>query len=150
MPKGLFEHIKSITNEQDPHYWEKLDDADKKSWSNFVILRYMSMHPDWVTLISELQPALQELPPKLLYKVLTNGIIPKGRHFLKYMKAAKSENYEKWVVELVAKYYEVSTTQAEDYMEILLKTKEGNQKIKEIAEAYGTETKLITKLKLKV
>ena len=48
------------------------------------------------------------------------------------------------------KYYEVSITEAEDYMEILLKSKEGNQKVKEIAEAYGTDTKLITKLKLKV
>ena len=147
--KSLFDHIKAITNEQDPHYWDKLEDADKKSWSNFMVIRYMTMHPDWVTLISELQPSIQELPPKLLYKVLIS-VLPKGRHFLKYMKGSKSDQYEKWIVELVARYYEVSITEAEDYMEILLKSKEGNQKVKEIAEAYGTDTKLITKLKLKV
>jgi hypothetical protein len=107
------------------------------------------MHPDWVTLISELQPSIQELPPKLLYKVLIS-VVPKGRHFLKYIKGSKSENYENWIVELVARYYEVSINEAEDYMDILLKSKDGNHKIKEIAEAYGTETKLITKLKLKV
>jgi hypothetical protein len=149
MAKGLFDHIKAITNEQDPKYFDKLEDADKKSWSNFMVIRYMTMHPDWVTLISELQPTIQELPPKLLYKVLIS-VVPKGRHFLKYMKGSKSEQFEKWIVELVAKYYEVSITEAEDYMEILLKSKEGNQKVKEIAEAYGTDTKLITKLKLKV
>ena len=149
MSKGLFDHIKAICNEQDPKYFDKLDDADKKTFSNFMIIRYMTMHPDWVTLISELQPTIQELPPKLLYKVLIS-VVPKGRHFLKYMKGSKSEQYEKWIVELVARYYEVSINEAEDYMEILLKSKEGNQKVKEIAEAYGSDPKEIKKLKLKV
>jgi hypothetical protein len=149
MSKGLFDHIKAITNEQDPKYFDKLDDADKKTFSNFMIIRYMTMHPDWVTLISELQPTIQELPPKLLYKVLIS-VVPKGRHFLKYMKGSKSEQYEKWIVELVARYYEVSINEAEDYMEILLKSKDGNQKVKEIAEAYGSDPKEIKKLKLKV
>ena len=149
MSKGLFDHIKAICNEQDPKYFDKLDDADKKTFSNFMIIRYMTMHPDWVTLISELQPTIQELPPKLLYKVLIS-VVPKGRHFLKYMKGSKSEQYEKWIVELVARYYEVSINEAEDYMEILLKSKDGNQKVKEIAEAYGSDPKEIKKLKLKV
>ena len=30
-PKGLFDHIKAITNEQDPKYWDKLDDSSKKT-----------------------------------------------------------------------------------------------------------------------
>jgi hypothetical protein len=149
MAKSLFDHIKAITNEQDPKYWDKLEEGDKKTWSNYMILRFLSMNPDWIVLISELQPALQELPPKLLYKALTNGLIPKGRHFLKYMKASKSEEYEDWIIELVKKYYEVSLKEAEEYYQILHLTKEGHKQINYIAESFGTDPKKITKLKLK-
>ena len=34
MSKSLFDHIKQITNVQNPMYWESLDDGDKKTWSN--------------------------------------------------------------------------------------------------------------------
>jgi hypothetical protein len=150
MAKSLFDHIKAITNEQDQNYWDKLDESDKKTWSNYMILRFLSMNNDWIVLLSELQPALQELPPKLLYKALINGIIPKGRHFLKYMKASKSEEYEDWIIELVKKYYEVSLKEAEEYYQILHLTKEGHKQIKYIAESFGTDPKKITKLKLKI
>ena len=31
MAKSLFDHIKAITNEQNPDYWATLDDGDKKN-----------------------------------------------------------------------------------------------------------------------
>jgi hypothetical protein len=66
------------------------------------------------------------------------------------MKPASSEKYEDWIIELVARYYSVSILQAEEYYLILHQTTLGKQHIKEIAEAYGTDPKQITKLKLKV
>jgi hypothetical protein len=78
------------------------------------------------------------------------GLIPKTRAFLKYMKPATSEKYEDWIIELVARQYEVSLTEAEDYLKILYETTSGKLHIKEIAENYGTDPKQITKLKLKV
>jgi hypothetical protein len=145
--KGLFDHIKAITNEQNPKYWDTLEESDKKTWSNYMIIRYMTMNPDWVELIAEIQPYLQEAPPKAVYKALI-GLLPKSRTFLKYMKAASSENYEDWLVKLVAKFYEVSQTESEQYLKILYSTKSGKEHIKEIAEMYGTDPKIITKLKL--
>lgn len=147
--KSLFDHIKAITNEQDPRYWDKLEEGDKKSWSNYMVHRFLSMNNDWIELIAELQPYTQELPPPIFYKMLI-GIIPKGRHFLKYTKGSKSEVYEKWLVELVVLEYKCSIKEAEEYLEILYATREGREEIKKIAEKYGTDTKIITKLKLKV
>lgn len=147
--KGLFDHIKAITNEQDPKYWDKLDESDRKSWSNYMIIRYMTMNPDWVELISEIQPYLQEAPPKAVYKCLI-GLLPKSRVFLKYMKSSSSEKYEDWLVKLIATFYEVSETEAEDYLKILYASKSGKEHIKEIAESFGTDPKIITKLKLGV
>ena len=52
---GLFDHISAITEHQKPDYFDKLTDDDKKTWSNFLILRYLSMQPTWVDVVSEVQ-----------------------------------------------------------------------------------------------
>jgi len=149
MAATLFDHIKAITNTQDPKYWDKLDESDKKTWSNYMVFRFLSMNPDWVETIAALQPALQEVPPKALYLALID-FLPKGRQFLKYMKPATADKYEKWLVELVAKHYEVSLTDAHEYTKILYSTRSGKVRIKELCEDYGTDKKEITKLKLKL
>jgi hypothetical protein len=149
MAKTLFDHINAITQEKNPKYWDSLEESDKKTWSNYMILRFLSMKPEWIELVADIQPYLQEAPPKAMYLALI-GLIPKTRAFLKYMKPASADKYEKWVIELVAKKYEVSLGEAEDYTHILYQTTSGKNHIKEIAEAYGTDPKQITKLKLKV
>lgn len=149
MPKSLFDHVKAVTNEQNPKYWDTLEEADKKSWSNYMILRFLSMKYEWVETIATIQPYLQEVPPKAMYLALID-ILPKGRHFMKYMKAKGADKYEGWLVELVANHYEVSKLEAEDYLKILYSTRTGKERIKELAEDYGTDLKIIKKLKLKV
>lgn len=148
-PKTLFDHLKAITQYQDPNYWEKLSDADKKTFSNFMVHRFLSMNPDWVDIISDLSVYTQTLPPDILYKTLI-GLIPKGRYYLKYVKGKKDEKYEPWLVELLVVDYSVSKKEALDYLEILYATREGRENIKYICEKYGIEKKQITKLKLKV
>jgi hypothetical protein len=66
------------------------------------------------------------------------------------MRPASSEKYEKWIVELVSKHYEVSEIEAEEYVDILYAIKGGHQALYNIAEDYGTDPKLIKKLKLKL
>ena len=149
MAKSLFDHINAITQDKDPKYWDKLEESDRKTWSTYMILRFLSMKPEWIELIADVQPYLQEAPPKAVYLSLI-GLIPKTRAFLKYMKPASADKYEDWVIEMVGKYYEVSKLEAEDYVHILYQTTAGKIHIKEIAEAYGTDPKQITKLKLKV
>ena len=148
-PKTLFDHLKAITQYQDPNYWEKLSDADKKTWSNYMVHRFLSMNPDWVDIISDLSVYTQTLPPDILYKTLI-GLIPKGRYYLKYVKGKKDEKYEPWLVELLVIDFSVSKKEALDYLEILYATREGRENIKYICEKYGIEKKQITKLKLKV
>lgn len=149
MAASLFDHIKQITNVQNPKYWDTLEEADKKSWSNYMVLRFLSMKYEWVETIATIQPYLQEVPPKAMYLALID-ILPKGRHFMKYMKAKGADKYEGWLVELVAKHYEVSKLQAEDYLKILYASRTGKERILQLAEDYGTEPKIIKKLKIKV
>lgn len=147
MAVTLFDHIKAITQTQDKKYWDKLDESDKKTWSNYMVFRFLSMNPDWVTMVAQLQPYLQEVPPKACYLALID-IIPKTRAFLKYMKAKGEDVYEKWLIELVTKHYNTSTLESEDYIKILYSTKSGRERIKELCTMYGIESKQITKLKL--
>jgi hypothetical protein len=65
--KTLFDHIKAITTEQRIDYWETLEEGDKKTWSNYMIHRFLSMNPDWIEVLSEIQPYTQVLEPKNLY-----------------------------------------------------------------------------------
>ena len=85
--KSLFDHIKEITSVQKPNYWDTLSDGDKKTWSNYMVHRFLSMKMDWVELVNELQK--YNLKPKELYKIYTN-ILPKGKQWLKYIKGEKA------------------------------------------------------------
>ena len=149
MAKSLFDHIKAVTQFQDPKYWDKLEESDKKTWSNYMVHRFLSMNPDWIEVLSEIQPYTQVLEPKQLYLSLI-CIIPKGRYFLKYTKGKKDNKYESWLVDLLIQDFMCSSKEAEDYCEILYSTKEGRENIKYICEKYGIDKKQITKLKLKV
>ena len=149
MAKSLFDHIKAVTQFQDSKYWDKLEDDDKKTWSNYMVHRFLSMNPDWIEVLSEIQPYTQVLEPKQLYLALI-GILPKGGYYLKYTKGKKSEKYESWLVDLLINEFMCSTKEAEDYCEILYSTKEGKENIKYICEKYGIDKKQITKLKLKI
>lgn len=149
MSKSLFDHIKAITSEQDPNYFDKLGDEDKKSWSNFMINRFLSMNPDWIELVSAILPLTQTLRPEDMYKVYIN-IIPKGKYYLNYIKGKKEQDYPEFLVELIKKDYQCSSNEASDYLDILYSTKEGRECIKYTCEKYGIEKKIIAKLKLKV
>ena len=149
MAKTLFDHIKAVTQFQDPNYWDKLEESDKKTWSNYMIHRFLSMNPDWIETISEIQPFTQTLEPKQLYQLLI-GLLPKGRYYLKYTKGKKETKYESFLVELIQQDFQCSSSEALDYCEILYATREGRENIKYLCEKYGVDKKQITKLKLKV
>ena len=147
--KSLFEHLKAVTTYQDPNYWETLSEGDKRTWSNYMIQRFLSMNPDLIGLITEIQQYTEILKPKEAYLCYI-GLIPSGNYFTKYVKGKAEGKYEKFLLDLVKQDYGCSNNEAIDYCEILYSTKEGREHIKYIAEKYGTEKKMITKLKLKL
>ena len=149
MAKTLFDHIKAVTQFQDPKYWDKLEEADKKTWSNYMVQRFLSMNPDWITTIADLEPFVERLNPEQFYLTMIN-VIPKGRHYLKYVKGKKVDKYEDFLIDLIKEDFKISKIQAEEYCEIIYATREGRENIKYICEKYGVDKKQITKLKLKI
>ena len=149
MAKTLFDHIKAVTHFQDPKYWDKLEETDKKTWSNYMVQRFLSMNPDWITTIADLEPFIERLNPEQFYLTMIN-VIPKGRHYLKYTKGKGETKYESWLVDILVKEFTCSTKEAYEYLEIFYATREGRENVKYICEKYGIDKKEITKLKLKV
>jgi len=147
--KKLFDHLNAITSEQDPKYFDKLTEEDLKSWSNFMINRFLSMKPEWVELIATLLPLTQTLQPKEMYKLYIS-VIPKGKYFLKYIKGKSADKYEEFLIDLIKKDFQCSEKESLEYIEVLYSTREGRENIKYICEKYGTDKKQITKLKLKI
>ena len=147
--KKLFDHLNAITSEQDPNYFNKLSEEDLKSWSNFMVNRFLSMKPEWVELVATLLPLSQTLSPKEMYKLYIN-VIPKGKYFLKYVKGKSEDKYEQFIVDLLKKEYDCSENQEIEYLEVLYSSREGREYLKYVSEKYGIDKKQITKLKLKI
>jgi len=143
--KGLFDHITHITQRQTKDYWDSLNETEKKQWSNYMIHRFLSMKMEYVEVVNEFQK--YNLKPKDLYKLYTN-ILPKKKEWLRYVKGKKVMKYEKWVIELITKYHEVSTKEANDYLDIYYSSEQGKAELKSILQKFGTEPKEIKKLNL--
>ena len=143
--KSLFDHVNQVTSVQNPNYWDDISDEDKKSWSNYMINRFLSMKSDWIDLVNEIQK--YPLEPKELYKVYTS-ILPKKKQWLRYIKGDKKMDYPKWVYEIVAKDMQVSMREAVSAVETYTMSTGGQSELADILLKYGTEDKEIRKLGL--
>ena len=138
--KSLFDHIKQITAVQSPSYWEDISVEDKKSWSNYMTHRFLSMKIEWVELVNELQK--YNLQPKELYKLYTN-VLPKGKQWLKYIKRRNQMDYPNWLINIVANHEEVSKKEAIDMIDMYMLTEGGMLELGQLAQKWGIEPKKI-------
>ena len=143
--KSLFDHVNQVTAVQNPNYWEDISDEDKKTWSNYMVNRFLSMKSDWIDLVNEVQK--YPLEPKELYKVYTS-ILPKKKQWLRYIKGDKKMDYPKWVYEIVAKDMQVSMREAVAAVEIYAISTGGQSELADILLKYGTEENEVRKLGL--
>ena len=143
--KSLFDHVNQVTSVQNPNYWDEISDEDKKSWSNYMMNRFLSMKSDWIDLVNEVQK--YPLEPKNLYKVYTS-ILPKKKQWLRYIKGDKKMKYPKWVYEIVAKHLQCSMREANDAVEMYDISHGGQAELGDILLRYGVEEKEVRKLGL--
>ena len=132
--KRLFDHIKQITDVQNPNYWDEISDDDKKSWSNYMVNRFLSMKMDWVEFVNEVQK--YPLEPEQVYKIYTD-ILPKKRQWLKYIKGDKKMKYLNWVYEIVSKHLQCSLREANDAVEMYEISTGGQSELVDILIKYG-------------
>ncbi len=138
--KSLFDHINQITAVQNPNYWEEISVEDKKSFSNYMVNRFLSMKPEWIDLVNELQK--YNLKPKELYKLYTN-VLPKGKQWLKYTKGKSDMKYPEWLINIMRNSDESSRREAIDAIDMLMLTEGGMMELGETARKWGIEERKI-------
>jgi hypothetical protein len=128
--RGLFDHINHIREKQDPNYYRNLSDLDRKSWSNFMICRFLSMQSDNIESINDIQK-YQSLPPEYFYK-LCIMVVPLGRAFFPYIKGKKDNSYTAELIDLIRKHFNESKRNVLEYLGLMTK-----KEIREIVMLYG-------------
>lgn len=142
--RGLFDHINHIREVQNPNYYDGLSESDRKSWSNFMVLRALSMNPKFIEYAAILYQFFDIIPPAAMYRTVI-GLVDKGKDYSKWVKA-KPSKYPKPLVELVAQHFEIPVSQAKGYVHIYLSNQEGKDTLREMAASYGKDDKEITKM----
>jgi len=140
--KNIFEHISGITDKKAP--WDILSDLDKKSFTPYIINRWLSMNMDFIEIVNELQRyTIGQISPEETYK-LYYDILPKQKQFNKYIKGKKADKYNQKLVEMLSQHFAVSEKEAQDYIDIY--TEKDINALRDIIKKYGKTDKEVDKL----
>lgn len=134
-----------VNNLYDGKSWDNFSDTEKRVYkqSVWIINRVLSMNIHQLPLVNEIQK--YNIPSDIHYLFYAN-VVPRRRQFNKYVKSKNEVKYESWLIELIAKHYEVSQDEAILYIDIYYK--KNPVELRTICEAYAVDPKLIKKAKL--
>jgi hypothetical protein len=138
----IFDHLANITDRK--ALWSELSEMDKKSFSPFMINRFLSMNMDFIELVNELQRyTVGQLTPEQTYKLLSD-ILPKQKQFNKYIKGKKEDQYNSDLVNLVRKHFDISQKESLEYLDLFYQDRLIT--LKEIVKKYGKTDKQVEQL----
>ena len=132
---GLFDHVNHIRNVQNPKYFSTLSDADKKSFAHVMLMKFLSMDRNALDSLSYIGKYQDGMPSENFYQVLI-ATVPRTKYFHPYIKPAKTK-YSLEFYQMLAQWYECSSSEAEEYAEILSQTDSGLTEMINICKAYG-------------
>ena len=135
-PATLFDHLANITWKKKP--WSELSETDQKSFSPYLINRWLSMNINYIELVDMFQQyTIGPLNKKHVYQLYFD-FLPKQKSFNKYIKGKKQDKYNKELVKLIANHYQVAKIEAEEYISLLEQTE-----ISSLLKKYGKTDKEI-------
>lgn len=141
-PKTIFDHLSGLTDKKVP--WEELSDADRKSFTPYMINRWLSMNVNYIELINSVQQyVIGQLTPEQTYKLYFD-ILPKTKSYNKYIKSQKEEKYNPDLVKLLSQHFLISRSECLDILDIYVKN-DLNSLIK-VIKLYGKTDKEIKDL----
>ena len=134
--KNVFDWLKEINSTKS--HPDTFTNQDWDIWNSYMVHRFLSMNPDYIELINE----VQSLPPsnkKQIYSIYRE-YIPKNNKWSKYVKSSSKE-FDKDLVLQLKKHFNVSAREIKDYLKILDK-----KEVQSILSKQGLEEKEIKKL----
>ena len=135
-PATIFDHLANITWKKTP--WNTLNEASQKSFSPYLINRWLSMNPDLIEIVDMFQQyTIGPLNKKHVYQLYFD-FLPKQKTFNRYIKGKKQDKYNKDLVKIIADHYQVARIEAEEYIGLL-----GKDNTSDILKRYGKNDKEI-------
>jgi len=135
MAKSLFDHIKGVTNRKTK--WENLSDDDKKSWSSYMVTKFLSMEMELVDVMNEVQKYTNGiLSPKDYYKLLYD-LLPKHSFFLNYVKAKDKLDIDAEISKIFCNHFELGRNEVYAYIKYLKRNNE--DELNSILKMYGVK-----------
>jgi hypothetical protein len=114
---SIFDFIEGVTSKKKS--WNKWNETDQKSFSPFIVNRWLSMRQDLVEFINELQTyTIGVLRPQETYQ-LYYELLPNNKVFAKYVKGKKEDKFSDKLISQVAEHYQVSRLEATEYVELM-------------------------------
>ena len=112
--KDIWGWLNEITLYKTPP--ENISEESWDKWNSYMIHRYVSMNINYVELANYVQTLPYE--NKQQTYIIYREMIPKTKVFLKYIKS-RNKKQPTTLVEYVAKHFECSLGEAEEYIDIL-------------------------------
>jgi hypothetical protein len=100
-----------------------------------MIVRALSMDAAIVEEMAQLYQLFDKIPSPQFYQLLV-ALVPHDQRFYKWVKSRKMK-HKKELLQIVAKRFGVSQFEANDYINILLKTEDGQGELVSICRAFG-------------
>lgn len=114
MSYSLFDHLDDITkNKKD---FDNDDHTRVKSYSPYMINRFFSMVDLYIPLVEQVNKF--NLPKETHYEYY-KSILPKKKHYIKYLKNKKEKKDEEHIIKCICLYYEIGSKEAKQYRNIL-------------------------------
>ena len=122
----LFDWLKEINvTKSNP---DTFTDEDWKSFTPYMILRYLSLHEELLVVVNHVQKFVSFSKP-VIYDMYRR-MLPKQPRFAKYIKGKKVKTMKE--VDMIAKYFEVSKREAKQYSTFMT-----SNDVKTIKKIYG-------------
>ena len=138
-PATIFDHLANITFKKTD--WNSLSELDQKSFSPYLINRWLSMNPDLIEIVDMFQQyTIGPLNKKQVYQ-LYHDILPKQKMYTKYIKGLKTKEYNKDLLQMLTQHYQISKRDAKTYVEFW--KDHGIKDLENLLKDYGKTDKEI-------
>jgi len=122
-------------------HWDEFTEDEQKKFSPFIINRFLSMDKEFIEIVNYFQKyAIGTLEPREVYKWYCD-ILPRGKRFNKYIKGKSDKKYDKKLIEIMCKYFELGKNQVKEYLKLINK-----EDLINILKMYGVDKKEIKKM----
>jgi len=112
--KNVFDWLKAINSTKPPV--ESFTDKDWEVWNSYMVHRFLSMDPNYIDLVNEVQKSLPQ-NKKEIYSIYKE-FIPKNNKWNKYIKSSVKQP-NKDLSNHIKDYFECSIKEAKEYITLL-------------------------------